>query len=80
MSEKIDHKIVCWGDYAIPVPLRVNWMAMDKIGRWYAYADEPETAGNAWAASSGLYMMLDDEVKVDAPEPGHWTEQLYLIG
>jgi len=80
MSRKIDHKIICWGDYAIPVPLGVKWMAMDKTGHWYAYADEPETAGNAWASRSDLYLMLDNDVKVMAPEPGRWTEQLYYIG
>ena len=78
----MNHKIVCWGDYAIPVPVEANWMAMDGDGSWFWYVDKPATSmyskfwGNTYAADhDGMARKV-----YNPPEPGPWTEQLYWIG
>ena len=79
----MNHKIVCWGDYAIPVPLEAKWMAMDKDGRWYRYRSIP-TREHLHGEWGGLladgYSLLSEHRDLIPPEPGPWTDQLYWIG
>ena len=76
----MNHKIVCWGDYAIPVPEKYKWLAMDKSGEWLAYLVKPKSDHllEMWMNFKGAHMLT--EVNIDPPEPGPWTEQLYWIG
>ncbi|MEW7987921.1 MAG: hypothetical protein AB2799_19210 [Candidatus Thiodiazotropha sp.] len=80
----MNHKIVCWRHYAIPVPVWAKWMARDKNGGWYVYSIMPEVHGDIWAASmlGSQEAMTSDEfgLSIAPPEPGHWTDQLYWIG
>lgn len=81
----MDHKIVCWADYAIPVPLLAKWMAMDNNGHWWAYDKEPEKNQGSfcWWTSmygGGVYEMIEESIGITPPEPGPWDEQLYWIG
>lgn len=79
---KPDHKIVCWGDYAIPVPLEDDWMTIDKNGEMYTHREMPDTDHyHHWWTSGGNEMLIarlyDRKMW---PEPGPWYTQLYWIG
>ena len=74
-----DHKIVCWGDYAIPVPVWANWIAMDKDCSWYCFAEKPNAGDSFWLNNIGPYGITSNYIKIP-PEPGPWNEQLYWIG
>ncbi|PUB87033.1 MAG: hypothetical protein DBP02_01965 [gamma proteobacterium symbiont of Ctena orbiculata] len=73
----MNHKIVCWGDYAIPVPLWARWMAMDESGFWYSYGTKPNIHGDIWCCSVHWERIT---ISATPPEPGPWDEQLYWIG
>ena len=79
-----DHKILCWGDYAIPVPLWANWMAMDENGKWHAYSDKPvlRLSLGEWDIPSfdDDYLHFLISCASFGPEPCPWNEQLYWIG
>ena len=92
----MDHKIVCWGDYAIPVSIKAKWIAQDQNGEWYWYTRKPKHTDRLWslldsnnnlrAGKDGILFPSDSEmdfvctVNILPPEPGPWTEQLYWIG
>ena len=78
----MDHKIVCWGDYAIPVPLWANWLAMDEIGEWWVYQNEPYILGKEWVLSvyEGSRKCVIDGCVTTPPDPGKWNKQIYWIG
>lgn len=78
-----DHKIVCWGDYAIPVPVEANWIAWDIDDEVRAFVDEPKRDYDYWI--TGNYMLCEwsvipSYIHCPPPEPGPWTDQLYWIG
>ena len=73
----MDHKIVCWGDYAIPVPVKAKWLARNLSGNWYAYKRKPQPGSGAWLGS--IVSCVSKSIIIP-PEPGHWEEQLYWIG
>lgn len=82
----MNHKIVCWSDYAIPVPLKAKWLAMDEDGVWWWYTSRPtlEEEG-VWAfvdeSASKDYAIIGSRcTDIIAPEPGPWRSQLYWIG
>jgi len=83
-----DYKLVCWGDYSIPVPLWARWMAWDEDGQVYIYKDEPTiikatfspSVDGIWNSDSRLELLFTRLLGVPPPEPGPWTEQLYWIG
>ena len=74
-----DHKIVCWGDYAIPVPLWANWMAMDGNGNWFSYKEKPKADLEGLFFGKAVVRGIVAEF-ASPPEPGPWNEQLYWIG
>ncbi|MEW8001042.1 MAG: hypothetical protein AB2795_21075 [Candidatus Thiodiazotropha endolucinida] len=82
----MNHKIVCWRHYAIPVPVWAKWMARDKNGGWYVYSTEPKRKRSIWnldgIVEGSLETMVSDEfgLSIAPPEPGPWTDQLYWIG
>lgn len=79
------HKIVCWGDYAIPMPLKAKWMAMDEDGVWW-YKSRPTLGVEGEWTSSGesnleAYAVIGSNcTNIIAPEPGPWRSQPYWIG
>lgn len=77
------HKIVCWGDYAIPVPQNHTCMAWDRDGRFFTYKNTPSpNAGiGVWANTGGGMDYGDAAQPTDVipPEPGPWHTQLYDI-
>ena len=77
----MNHKIVCWSDYAIPVPVEANWMAMDNDGEWNWYEAKPkaEKDRDFWFNPEELSYGIIGNCAAP-PEPGPWTEQLYWIG
>lgn len=80
------HKIVCWSDYAIPVPIKAQWIAQDEDGVWWWYTSRPLIMRGEWRIRDGdiSYVsmgMVGDAVKdLIKPEPGPWRSQLYWIG
>ena len=83
---KIDHKIVCWGDYAIPVPLWANWIAMNADLKWFFYEKMPSAKPisifnnmRIWRACTRTKQSLM-VCSAFPPESGSWKEQLYWIG
>ena len=79
-----DHKIVCWGDYAIPVPLWAKWLAMDKDKTWHVYNDRPvlRLSLGEWDIPSFCedYQHSCVTCFCVEPEQGDWHEKLYWIG
>lgn len=81
MTKQPDHKIVCWADYAIPVPVEANWMAMDDNRRWYFYKAKPIVGNSMWHFSGDNYDANHGMFALASPpQPGPWHEQLYWIG
>jgi len=76
----MDHKIICWGDYAIPVPLNINWIAWDSDGRVYGYTKEPRLGRESWnpvgrsIVFSGLHGL-----RLIPPNDDRWENQLYDV-
>lgn len=77
--DELDHKIVCWGDYAIPVPLWANWMTLDGNGRIQFHQFEPMFIRSCWLGN-GKETMYFHELNIDLPSQGEWTQQKYWIG
>lgn len=75
----MDHKVICYEDYGIPVPIEANWLAQDANGRWYWYIDEPTLLISVWS-TNGDVGEIYPHLNILPPEPGPWTEQLYWIG
>ena len=81
---KLNHKIVCWGDYAIPVDEKYKWMAFDPDGSLCFYGEEPFKERSEWTGSE-YWMNSSNEYyespvsRIIPPEPGPWNEQLYNI-
>jgi len=76
------HKLICWGDYAIPVDNEFNWMAWDKNGAVYCYESEPKALNDYWDyddLSIGIYEIGHLISDIPPPEPGPWDQQLYNI-
>jgi len=81
-----DHKIVCWGDYAIPVPCWANWMTFDSKagdsfpdeGHVWVFEKEPEDMSDVWQAVDGKFAPVAFP-RLTPPEPGRWHTQLYDI-
>jgi len=77
----MNHKLVCWNDYAIPVPIEAKWIAMYGDGEWYWYEQEPKLKECTWTFLGGDFGGLVREVyDLTPPEPGDWDTQLYWIG
>ncbi len=78
----MDHKIICWGDYQIPVSFNYKYMAWDKNGEVFMYVKEPslDTSRAVWLSSwyEPCALMLGTR-HVPPPEPGEWDTQLYEI-
>ena len=71
-------KIVCWGDYAIPVSSKAQWIAKDKSGIWFWYERSPKLDGDAWRPSAyGDWGVMNRYA--DAPEKGGYKEQIYWL-
>lgn len=74
------HKLICWGDYAIPVDELSNWIAWDENGSCWEYLEKPERYKTAHSSNSFQRCMIQSDLKVPPPEPGPWHTQLYWIG
>lgn len=81
--KQLDHKLVCWGDYAIPARLDDNWLAWDVTGLPWTYKNRPHKRKKTgvWDASGRMGRIAQDGVDtIPPPEPGSWDTQLYWIG
>ncbi len=80
----MDHKIVCWGDYAVPVAESMNWIAWDENGAVWAYECEPKHDNSVYTGAhidtTGDVQIVSARGRVPPPEPGSWKTQLYWIG
>ena len=81
---ELKHKLICWGDYAIPAPLWANWIAWDKSGEVWVYelrpTLHPRTYGKWVNFNTGRIEQISYILDIPPPEPGPWTEQLYWVG
>ena len=78
-------KLICYGDYQLPVPDNANWIAWDKHGQCNWYFDEPEYDPDCIHEDLDLlynnYLKCGGPVSMYAepPEPGHWRDQIYYL-
>lgn len=77
--KKLDHKLVCWGDYSIPVRENMMWMAFDKDGSCYCYVEFPSVGTVEFFSSPGDFRQISTGCILQPPEPGPWESQLYWI-
>jgi hypothetical protein len=71
-------KIVCWGDYAFPVPDKAKWIAMDADGTWFWFESEPVRGyTNWWPTSNENWESFS--LYASPPELGGWDTQRYWL-
>ena len=76
---EIDYKIVCYGDFAIPVESKFMWLAWDADGHSFVYTRKPNLEGSLWNAyaESELFSIIP----IPSPDPDlPLDKQLYYIG
>jgi len=70
ISEWIDRPTIDWNT----LPWWHKYVAMQKDGRWYSYADSPHISGDVWHVAQGGWLYLPPEY---APKwEGDWKESL----
>ena len=82
---KPNYKLVCWGDFSIPVPVDHNWLSWDEDGACYTSKNKPivnrgwvvwVNPGTSFVEKMNRFVGMD----ITPPEPGPWNKQLYWIG
>jgi len=78
----MDHKLISWGEYSIPVKPEFDYMAFDADGTLVFFVKRPQAIDDIWSAGSIWCIGMsryEYPFKLDPPESLLWLKQIYLI-
>ena len=74
-------KLVCWDDYALPVPDNANWITFDLDGRcfWWETDECLKPGRYFWHNEYKSLFDVISNIPLNPPEKGHWKKQIYYL-